>query len=106
MIQCPRGTSVNCIASRVDEVELERLTRAYGSELFARVNRRGPIFLTPAWLDERLMEWTMSDEAVKIQLFRFIDVLPLLGAPETVVRHLREYFDEARDSLPSLVRFG
>ncbi|MBI3409658.1 MAG: L-glutamate gamma-semialdehyde dehydrogenase [Planctomycetes bacterium] len=97
---------MNLLASRVADAELERLTHSYGSELFARVDRRGPTFFTPSWLDERLMEWTMSDEAVKLQLFRFIDVLPLLNSPQTVSRHLREYFEEAHESLPGVVRFG
>src|SRR5262245_8853989 len=94
------------IDDRAAGAELERLTRAYGSELFARVDRRGPALLTPSWLDDRLMKWTMSDEAVKLQLFRFIDVLPLLNTPQTVSRHLREYFEEANNSLPGMVRFG
>ncbi len=86
--------------------ELERLTRAYGQDLFARVDRRGPLLFSPAWWDERLMEWTMGDEAVKLQLFRFIDALPLLHAPETIARHLREYFEQARDHLPRWVCRG
>src|SRR5215207_2013651 len=86
--------------------ELERLTRAYGQELFARVDRRGPILFSPRWFDERLMEWTMDDPAVKVQLFRFIDALPQLGPAEAVAGHLREYFEEARATLPGWARFG
>ena len=72
--------------------------RLYGRELFARLDSQGPLVLSPAWWDERLMEWTMGDEAVKVQLFRFIDVLPLLRTPEEIARHLREYFQEAADA--------
>ncbi len=36
------------------------------------------------------MEWTMGNEAVKVQLFRFIDALPLLRSPAQISRHLRE----------------
>lgn len=85
---------------------LERLTRAYGSELFARLDSRGPILFTPGWWDDRLMEWTMGQQAVKLQLFRFIDVLPLLEEPGTIVRHLREYFEEAGEALPGWARKG
>lgn len=85
---------------------LEQLTRAYGQEIFARLDRQEPFVFTPAWLDERLMEWTMNDEAVKVQLFRFIDVLPLLREPVAVTRHLREYFEEADESLPGWARQG
>src|SRR5437667_7493885 len=87
-------------------MELERLTRAYGRELFARVDDRGPVLLGPSWWDERLMDWTMEDPAVKIQLFRFIDVLPQLAAPASVARHLREYFAGARGGLAGMGRIG
>ncbi|HMF19431.1 MAG TPA: proline dehydrogenase family protein, partial [Gemmataceae bacterium] len=86
--------------------DLERLTCAYGSELFARLDNRGPILFTPGWWDDRLMEWTMGHEAVKLQLFRFIDVLPLLEEPEIIGRHLKEYFEEAGESLPGWARTG
>ncbi|MBM4069381.1 MAG: L-glutamate gamma-semialdehyde dehydrogenase [Planctomycetes bacterium] len=86
--------------------DLETLTRAFGSELFARLDGRGALPLTPGWLDERLMEWSMADEAVKLQLFRFIDVLPVLRSPESISRHLREYFAEAGDALPGWARRG
>src|SRR5947209_8729039 len=85
---------------------LEDLTHDYGREIFARLNTGGPTFLTPAWLDERLMEWTMSEPAVKVQLFRFIDCLPLLHSPQQITRHLREYFDQAGGSVPPWIRTG
>jgi RHH-type proline utilization regulon transcriptional repressor/proline dehydrogenase/delta 1-pyrroline-5-carboxylate dehydrogenase len=90
----------------MDGESLERLTRTYGHELFARVDQRGPLLFTPAWWDERLMEWTMGDEAVKVQLFRFIDALPTLVAPASVARHLREYFEETKERLPGWARWG
>jgi len=85
---------------------LEKLTRAYGSDLFARMEGRGPITFSRRWWDDRLMDWTMGDEALKLQLFRFVDVLPLLNTPETISRHLREYFEEAGARLPVWARLG
>jgi RHH-type proline utilization regulon transcriptional repressor/proline dehydrogenase/delta 1-pyrroline-5-carboxylate dehydrogenase len=41
----------------------------------------------------------MSDPDIKLQLFRFVDALPLLRGPAAITRHLREYFAEAQ-SLP------
>src|SRR5262245_21824973 len=37
------------------------------------------------------MEWAMSDENFKTQLFRFVDVLPALSSSSEVSRHLKEY---------------
>jgi RHH-type proline utilization regulon transcriptional repressor/proline dehydrogenase/delta 1-pyrroline-5-carboxylate dehydrogenase len=86
--------------------DVEALTQAYGREIFARLDGGGPIPFGPGWWDEQLMAWTMGDEAVKVQLFRFIDALPLLHSPPEITRHLREYFTEVKDRLPALMRLG
>jgi RHH-type proline utilization regulon transcriptional repressor/proline dehydrogenase/delta 1-pyrroline-5-carboxylate dehydrogenase len=86
--------------------DVEDLTRRIGKDLFASVGSRGPVPLGPAWLDERLMGLTMGDEVVKVHLFRFVDVLPQLDTPRSIVRHLREYFAEAGDRLPAWIRWG
>src|SRR5947209_14062284 len=52
------------------------------------------------------MGWTMGNEALKVQLFRFIDVLPLLHSPQEINRHLREYFTELGPGSPPWVRLG
>jgi RHH-type proline utilization regulon transcriptional repressor/proline dehydrogenase/delta 1-pyrroline-5-carboxylate dehydrogenase len=39
-------------------------------------------------------------------LFRFVDVLPQLETPADVVRHLREYFNEAREHVPGWIPFA
>jgi RHH-type proline utilization regulon transcriptional repressor/proline dehydrogenase/delta 1-pyrroline-5-carboxylate dehydrogenase len=83
---------------------IEDRTRAYGRDIFARLERRGPIPFTPAWLDDRLMQLTMGDAAVKVQLFRFIDALPNLKTPDEIATHLREYFQEAGPHLPPWLR--
>ena len=52
------------------------------------------------------MAWAMRDESVKVQMFRFIDVLPMLSSGEAVIRHLHEYFHDVREHLPSAARLG
>jgi RHH-type proline utilization regulon transcriptional repressor/proline dehydrogenase/delta 1-pyrroline-5-carboxylate dehydrogenase len=86
--------------------EVEQLTQSFGREIFARLGHATVVPFGPSWWDERLMEWSMGDEAVKLQLFRFVDVLPLLQTPETIVRHLREYFGQAREHLPGWLQFA
>jgi RHH-type proline utilization regulon transcriptional repressor/proline dehydrogenase/delta 1-pyrroline-5-carboxylate dehydrogenase len=86
--------------------DVEKLTQSYGREIFARLGRGTAIPFAPSWWDERLMEWSIGDEAIKLQLFRFVDVLPLLHSPEAIARHLREYFGEAREHLPGWLRLG
>lgn len=85
---------------------VEDLTRRIGLDLFARVALERPIPFGPTWWDDRLMGLTMGNEAVKLQLFRFVDVLPQLETPADIVRHLREYFNEAREHLPGWIPFA
>ena len=85
--------------------ELEARTRAIGRELFAEVGR-GPSILDRGWWDDRMMALTMGDARVKVQLFRFIDALPALASDESVGRHLREYLDQADESVPWFMKLG
>lgn len=86
--------------------EVEDWTRRYGREVFARVGHTGPVPFSPGWWDDRLMEWSMGEEDVKVQLFRFVDVLPRLRSPADISKHLREYFGEAKGQLPSWLTLG
>ena len=90
----------------MNDAQLERRTQAYGREIFARIDRHGPLPFSPAWFDDKLMNLTMSEEALKVQLFRFIDALPLLRQPESIAEHLREYLEAAGNQLPWWVRLG
>jgi RHH-type transcriptional regulator, proline utilization regulon repressor / proline dehydrogenase / delta 1-pyrroline-5-carboxylate dehydrogenase len=87
-------------------IEHEQRTQAYGREIFARLDRHGPLPLTPGWFDDKLMSLTMREEALKVQLFRFIDALPLLKGPEAIASHLREYLEAAGQQLPWWARLG
>ena len=58
------------------------------------------------WWDEQVMDWAMRDEAVKVEMFRFVDVLPMLESSDDVVRHLHEYFADVVDRLPAALRVG
>jgi RHH-type proline utilization regulon transcriptional repressor/proline dehydrogenase/delta 1-pyrroline-5-carboxylate dehydrogenase len=86
--------------------DLEQRVQQFGREIFARLDRGGPVLFTRPWWDDKLMGITMGHEALKVQLFRFVDTLPYLNDPKEVGRHLREYLHEARAELPWWVRRG
>ena len=48
----------------------------------------------------------MKNDQFKTQMFRFVDVLPYLNSGSEVARHLKEYFADAGDELPSVFNFG
>src|SRR3954462_11497343 len=86
--------------------DVEERTKAFGREIFARLDRQGPVLFTRAWLEDKLMGVGMHDPALKVQLFRFVDTLPYLRTSDDVTGHLAEYLREAERDLPRWVRAG
>ncbi len=84
----------------------EAETARIGATLWQRLGRRRPNVLERRWWDDRLMDWAMADESVKVQMFRFVDVLPMLRTHASVTRHLREYFEDVRRHLPWAARLA
>jgi RHH-type proline utilization regulon transcriptional repressor/proline dehydrogenase/delta 1-pyrroline-5-carboxylate dehydrogenase len=87
-------------------VAVEAETRSIGRQLFEQLERRAPTVFERRWWDDRILAWAMADESVKVQMFRFVDVLPMMRTHQSVSRHLQEYFDEVRRHLPWAARLG
>ena len=75
---------------------MEERIREIGRALFTAAGqaRRG------AEVDLRLMEWAMRNEALKVRLFRFVDVLPMLVDADDILAHLVDYLGKPGVSLP------
>jgi RHH-type proline utilization regulon transcriptional repressor/proline dehydrogenase/delta 1-pyrroline-5-carboxylate dehydrogenase len=84
----------------------EAETQQVGRHLFKHLHRRKPSIFERRWWDDRIMDWAMSDESVKVQMFRFVDVLPMLKTHEQITQHMQEYFDDVRRHLPWAARLG
>ncbi len=85
--------------------QVERRTQEIGRELFDRIGR-GPRPWQRGWWDDRIVAATLDDPLVRVQLFRFIDVLPALKTPDAIRRHLAEYLSEAGDRVPAWLRLA
>lgn len=92
--------------TEIDRAAVEETTREIGRSYWQQRQRRVPSIFEKRWWDDRIMSWAMLDESVKVQMFRFVDVLPMLKTHVSVNRHLHEYFEEVRSHLPWAVRLG
>lgn len=101
----PPSEAVDVFAGK-DLAAIEASTREVGRHLFEQLCTLRPNVLERRWWDDHLMAWTMHDDAVKTQMFRFVDVLPALPDSASVTRHLREYLGEAEGALPAALRMG
>ena len=79
-----------------------------GRRIFELVDKHPESLFSKAGFYQRLMTISMRDEQLKLQLFRFVDVLPSLRTSGEVIEHLQEYFAEAHDSrkLSEFLRAG
>lgn len=87
--------------------DIERRTQEIGASIYSSAMREVPsIFDRRRWKG-KVMEWAMRDETFKTQLFRFIDVLPVLKTDRLVVRLLKEYLSQdAPGIMRWLIRLG
>lgn len=86
--------------------QLEQNIVARGREFFANISAEAPSVFNKGWWTGKIMDWSMKNEAFKVQLFRFVDVFPYLNTTESLSRHLREYFSDAGGNVPALLRWG
>jgi RHH-type proline utilization regulon transcriptional repressor/proline dehydrogenase/delta 1-pyrroline-5-carboxylate dehydrogenase len=107
-VSAPGEDRVEVIGARsrgLAAAALEQRTREIGRELFDRIGR-GPRPWQRGWWDDRIVAATLADPLVRVQLFRFIDVLPALNHPDTIRRHLGEYLAEAGERVPLWLRLA
>src|SRR4029453_10769168 len=69
-----------------------------GQRILGLVDKHPETLFSKAGFYQRLMTLSMRDEQLKLQLFRFVDVLPSLRTSGEIVDHLQEYFSEAHNS--------
>lgn len=96
--------------------DTERRTQEIGADLYSSAMGEVPsipgLKHSRAGFDRRrwmgkVMEWAMRDETFKTQLFRFIDVLPVLKTDRLVVRLLKEYLSQdASGVIRWLIKLG
>jgi RHH-type proline utilization regulon transcriptional repressor/proline dehydrogenase/delta 1-pyrroline-5-carboxylate dehydrogenase len=84
--------------------EVDRRAIEIGRELLKAAREyRGSVF---SLMSDKLMNWAMKDPVFKLQLFRFIDVFPMLKTADQVHDCLTEYLSQPGVTLPPGMSFG
>lgn len=84
----------------------EARIRAIGEDLFARMRDERPGLFDKAWWSGQVLEWAMKDEAFKTEMFRFVDVFPVLATPEEIARHIQEYLLRPGINPPAVIKMA
>ncbi|QLA20808.1 proline dehydrogenase family protein [Desulfolutivibrio sulfoxidireducens] len=86
---------------------LESKIVARGKQFFQSIRGEAPSIFNKGFWTGKVMDWAMKNEDFKVQLFRFVDVLPYLTTSDALRRHIEEYFtgDGAAD-IPAVLKWG
>lgn len=83
---------------------LEQDIVAKGKEFFKSISGEAPSIFNKSWWTGKVMDFAMREENFKVQLFRFVDVMPYLNDSDNLVRHIKEYF--GGDDVPTVLKWG
>lgn len=79
---------------------------AKGLQIFALMKGETVGAPNPLNLAARMMDWAMRKEELKVQLFRFVDVLATLVSSKEIARHAYEYLGRENIGLPAPAQWG
>ena len=82
---------------------LEARVEAIGRELFERTRGETPGVFSSAYWEGQLLAWAMRDPVFKVDLFRFVDVFPMLRTREQVSQHVQEMLLRGGRELPAAI---
>lgn len=85
---------------------LQEAIEAKGREIFRLMEGERPRVFSRRNLTGRLLDWSMRDERLKVQLFRLVDVLPSLKRSVDVLGHAEDYLLEEGRVLPMALRWS
>ncbi len=85
----------------------EEKTQAIARELIKSTRDKSNIFAQMReqmrW-DDKLLDWTMANPGLRVQMFRFIDTIPALQSKAEVALHLQQYMSAEAVELPAALK--
>lgn len=71
-------------------MDIEQKIISLGKSLFIKADHKDNFFNKNIWIG-KMMDWVMKNPDLKIDLFRLVDVLPVLSSNEQIAKHVKEY---------------
>lgn len=81
---------------------IEEKINKLSKEVFLDLNKQKSSYIDTSFYSNKLLDWSLRDEEIKLNLFRFTDVLPSLKSDISVINHAKQYFDHVSERLPKL----
>lgn len=92
--------------SNMSPSDLEPRIQSIGKKVFELSSQFDSNFFDKGYWSGKMMDWSMNYPSFKIEMFRFVDVLPSLHDADAVAEHIREYFLRPELEFPGVIRTG
>ena len=99
------------MVAQADKAKLDRRyeakTQAIAKELIKSTREKNNIFNRMReqmrW-DDKVLDWTMANPGLRVQMFRFIDAIPALQSKAEIANHFQQYMSAEAVELPSALK--
>lgn len=91
------------MANDIPRGSLDETILKVGEDLWAKMQGETPGVFNKDYWQGRILEWAMKDPSFKVDMFRFVDVLPALETKEQVAAHVKEYLLKEGRELPTVI---
>ena len=99
------------MVAQANKVELDRRyeskTQSIAQELIKSTREKSNIFSRVReqmrW-DDKILDWTMANPGLRVQMFRFIDAIPSLQSKAEVANHFQQYMSAEAVELPKALK--
>ncbi len=88
------------------DTSLDRKITKRSKEFFTSISGESPSIFNKSWWSGKVMDWAMKNDHFKVQLFRFVDVLPYLTTSDSLSRHIEDYFGGKDQDIPKVLRWS
>ena len=99
------------MVAQADKTQLDRRyeakTLAIAKELIKSTREKNNIFNRMReqmrW-DDKVLDWTMANPGLRVQMFRFIDAIPALQSKAEIANHFQQYMSAEEVELPNALK--
>ncbi len=99
------------MVAQADKVEINRRyepkTQSIAQELIESTREKNNIFNRMRdqmrW-DDKVLDWTMANPGLRVQMFRFIDAIPALQSKAEIANHFQQYMSAEAVELPNALK--
>lgn len=92
---------------QTQQTQYEQRTQTIAKELIAATRQKRSLLAQlqgQMRIDDKLMDWAMTNPGLRYQLFSFIDCLPALKSKTEIARHFQEYMSTSDVELPGMLK--